>query len=436
VITKRLDRTDFLAAVLILVFVPAIFYPLLSHMTSGSATLVPATDFCAHNAWVARMRAEHKLLLPHPLYHLSVIAVQKLEERMTHDTSRPSGKEALDNFETYKNYLVFAAVNTKYARAAIIAVLLYQLVLAWTLWRLLKYAGGPGASPGVFAAVALAIALMLLMPVALLAFQDQRLYYGYVAPDVWHSPTVIVARPLALLTFIVAIQSVLESKANWRPWLLIPVAIVVTVLGGLAKPSFLLCLVPALGIVVAVQWLRGRPAQWPLYVFGLAVPAAALIGWQYYALRFISDGGVEWAPLKAMSALSDFLLPKFLLSIVFPVVAYAAFFNEARQRVSLNVAWLTFALAAVLTYCLAEKSRASTANFTWSGQLALFVLFVETALFVLATARGRLAGAASRSSLLLRASACLVAFSLHVAFGLLYYTHLLMTPSTAGDLYR
>src|SRR5437588_3468598 len=77
------DRVDLLAAVLLLVLVPAVFYPLMSHLVRGTESTVPYTDYPAHNNFAAQMRQHRRILLPHPLYHLVLIGVEKVSEAFT-----------------------------------------------------------------------------------------------------------------------------------------------------------------------------------------------------------------------------------------------------------------------------------------------------------------------------------------------------------------
>ena len=118
------------------------------------------------------------------------------------------------------------------------------------------------------------------------------------------------------------------------------------------------------------------------------------------------------------------------VAIVFPVVCYIAWWPAAKSRVRLNLAWLAFIAGLFLTYFVAETKRTRHGNFLWSAQLALFVLFVESAIFCIERARVKKPDATYETIKSRRTLACAMAFAAHVIFGLIYDVHLV---STHGD---
>ena len=178
---------------------------------------------------------------------------------------------------------------------------------------------------------------------------------------------------------------------------------------------------PALGVLAV---LYGRRTDWHWLGLGFALPAVAVLAWQYYALN-AEGAGVILAPLHVIGffAPTDVVTLGWRLaaSVLFPLAAVGCFPSvRADRRVQLG--WATFLIGAAFGYLLAEGHGADDGNFLWSGQLAAFVLFAATAVAVFGAAASGGAGA----SRLGRFALCGCVFLWHVMSGIqhLYATWL------------
>jgi len=117
-------------------------------------------------------------------------------------------------------------------------------------------------------------------------------------------------------------------------------------------------------------------------------------------------------------------MPLFLLlSIAFPLGVAAACRPGSLRNGPLMLAWLVFGIAAAYGYLLAEaQPNRGDGNWLWSGQVALFVLFAESVLFL--RSRGRGASPPTRPW----RQACAVVFALHLACGLVWYGSEVLHP--------
>ena len=98
---KRLDRYDLAALLLLTAIVSTMFSPLLAQLIRGTRRTIPATDYPAHSAFAAQMRDERRAVLPHPLYHLTLIGVQKFQEISRHKKSdRPTPQTVIAAVES------------------------------------------------------------------------------------------------------------------------------------------------------------------------------------------------------------------------------------------------------------------------------------------------------------------------------------------------
>jgi hypothetical protein len=276
---RRLDRCDVLAAGLLLALIPAVFGPLLAHLVRGTATAAPYTDYPAHNAFAARMRQEGRALMPHPLYHFALLGVKAVLDPFTTRAPEPDARAALESAGKDVQGPALAALNQQYAAAAIVALLLFLLLLAWVLWFQIRQAAGIHTLTAVGLAMPLILGLMLAAPVALLHGADEKFYFGYVGMNVWHSPTVLAARPFALLTFA-GVLAAFGVQGPLRLRQSVPIALVV-VLGALAKPSFLIALLPAALLAAACRmFVSGKPVHVRWLIAVVIVPAAIVLAWQ------------------------------------------------------------------------------------------------------------------------------------------------------------
>lgn len=197
------------------------------------------------------------------------------------------------------------------------------------------------------------------------------------------------------------------------------------VLATVAKPNYTLCLLPALALLVAVRLWHHQPIDWLLLV-GFVGPALAVLAWQY-SLTYGSGSSIVFAPFAVFLSFTsaNSLLPKLILSVLFPLGVYLLYFRAARRALYLNLCWVVFLVSLGFNYLLAESGdRPYHANFAWGAQAALFILFVASARFwILQLREPRQPGLGRYQS----GRAFLLAgiLGLHLVSGLLwYYTQL------------
>ena len=347
--------------------------------------LVPGTDF-PHHIRYAQQLAETGAIQPHFGYHAVVIVVQAL---------------------TPADWVAAAGIVTLGGVAACAAV------VAWWLRGALST-----SVPALLVCAALVpAAVCVLQPV--LPFDPTRydaVLFGYFPPNQWHSPTTLFSKPFALLLLGLGpavVWSTRGARAG-RTRILTSASLVVT--SVLVKPNFIMAFLPALS---ALAVLHGRRTDWRWFGLSFAVPAVAVLGWQYYVVYPLNpDGaGVILAPLQAIGVHSSTDLVtlgwRLTASVLFPLTA-AACFPSVRADRRVQLGWATVFIGAAIGYLLAESQRPGAGNFLWSGQLAVFVLFAASTVAVLRDAAT--AGAGGRR--LRRFALCGSVFLWHVASGI------------------
>jgi hypothetical protein len=274
--------------------------------------------------------------------------------------------------------------------AGLIGVLIFYALMALLMYGLLFTAVHEDArlrrAPVLFA---VALAVLLAQPLVRTGWYE----IGYLWTDCYESPTLVMIKPLAMATL--ACTAWYLSKRRGVKLSLWALFFITTVAGGLSKPSFLICLVPVATILAIVRIAQRKPLSVGALLAGLCLPAAAVLGWQYYQTFSGYTGFVEhrdsiiWAPLQVMRHHTNGLLRKFLLSIVFPLLVLALHWNRARRDTALVLAWCSFLLGSFYAYMLAEKVLFTSGDFLWSAYITVFVLFVASALFWLRQLVGR-----------------------------------------------
>jgi hypothetical protein len=241
----------------------------------------------------------------------------------------------------------------------------------------------------------LTLTLAVLLPVAIMTVQPvfpfgsgalERYLIGYFPANQLHNPTMLFSKPLALALFPFGLKAAFErDRQSWR---LVAMVVPLVVLSMVIKPSFMMAFMPA---VTGLAILNARRADWKLLLFGLALPTVIVLLPQYiqrYQTEAAAHPGVIWAPLYVIglhvSTDPVTLAARLAASVVFPAFATLLFFTAAVRDRALGMAWAVFVAGIALGYLFAESgASADHGNFLWSGQLAAFLLFAVSSLFVL-----------------------------------------------------
>jgi hypothetical protein len=304
--------------------------------------------------------------------------------------------------------------------AGLILSLMYYVALSVIIF-VLVYALFTGFSSllKLVCSVILTLILMLVGPINVITFPPSNLYFGYVPPNAYHSPTVALLRPFALLLFIYACRVYTNFR---KSYVNIMVCALVSALGAMAKPSYAIVIIPVLGLLTLIKWWQSKPINWMLLIAGIALPTAIVLIWQQNYYRETNMGGFIIAPLLVMSFYSpNNLLLKLVLSIAFPLCVFVFYYREALKDTSMQIGWLGLLVGIFYTYFLAESVGWTDGNFTWSGQIAVFILFVASVIFFVRQNMPLLTQRRFTPALLI----CTLLLLLHLVGGLaLYYASL------------
>ncbi len=266
--------------------------------------------------------------------------------------------------------------------AGLLLALIYYIVLTVIIFVLVyPLFTGFSAFLRLISSLILTLILMLVGPISIITFSPPNLYFGYVPSHVYHNPTVALLKPFALILFLYACQVFTSVR---RSHVTVVLCALVSAFGTMAKPSYAIVIIPALGLLAIFNWWRGKPVNWLLLTAGIALPIAIVLIWQNRYYHDANMGSFIFAPLQVMAYYSpDNLLLKLLLSIAFPLAVLILYYRQAVNEVSMQIGWLGLLVGLSYTYLLAEANDWTDGNFWWSGQIAVFILFVTSTLFLI-----------------------------------------------------
>jgi hypothetical protein len=313
--------------------------------------------------------------------------------------------------------LIKDITGLSFETASVIAALFCEVITAlvllqWFLPILVEQDSAP------LKKVMIVLGLMIAGPISVFWFLDGRMYLGYIGITSYHNPSIILLKPLAILQFIYAYSIFTNRKFHW--WQT-GTAFAVSLITTFVKPSFAICILPALGIMTLYYLAQKKPVDFGGLLVGLLVPMVGVLVWQFI-ITYISHEapGIVFLPFGVMKMYSKYILLKLVASILFPLSVTILYFKRALLDIRMVLSWLVFLFGAFFTYFFAETGRRFyDGNFGWSGEIALVLLFITSTLFYLEISQVRRYG-----DIMLK-----IIWTSHVVFGVAYYFYCLFTRS-------
>lgn len=385
-------------------FFGAISYKLI--LVSGG----PFQEFDAHILFAKKMAEELRPTLPHFLFQAATIihhGVLSFVPLPTHEIIGTNDKYTYD-----WGFAAFLVMIETYVG---IALLLFFHLIA----RRQVGENPVGDNSAYFVAFGLSIAA----PLFFLAPLDGKYYLGYITPSsLYIIPTQVLLKLPSLALFLLTPTFFSErhfSGGKNLEYLLCVGGLVI--LSGLAKPNWLLVMLPALIITATSFYCRRRYVNWTalLVIFLCSI---ILLSWQYY-FKFTDPLSPVYksqilitSPFEVWLFFSDYIFIKLLLSLIFPIAVALLFWHDAKKDFLLLQGWLLLLIGLTYTSFFAESGEAKFAgNFFWCGYIACFMLFVSSASFIFQN------WPVFYKSSKRKATAALFVFGLHVICGLIYY---------------
>jgi hypothetical protein len=224
-----------------------------------------------------------------------------------------------------------------------------------------------------FFSVAVNIAIAIFLP-----FFNRDMYLGQWSPNIWHSPTMTLLKPFALVSFLWFIQ-ILKDRSAIKPYFLILVSISLLI-GTFVKPSYIICLIPAVGIYLFIFHYK----QTDLYMklFWVFLPSLLLLAYQYLETYSLSETNsyfhdnikLTWFGVTKMYTKSVFVST--LLVTAFPLSVLVMKYKGIRKNIPLLFSWILWTVSFLISGLLAEQYKFSQGAFIFSYIICLFILYV------------------------------------------------------------
>lgn len=362
-------RWSALATVVLFAVATAVFAPVFAtfvHYQSGS-------DIAAHIGYAKALHSLADLKSPHFLFQLLINAAHATG--VTHET---------------------AAVFLLGACYGLMAVLLMHEI------HLRGLGGGSAFRTGF-----LVMAVLLASHIFLATLGAAEIYVGYFTPIAYHNPTQQLNKLLGLsIWFLYAREFLNSHHASGRS---IPLLAALCVLSAVAKPSFLIAFLPIAALYACGDLVRRRWHQAFACLLGIGIPSALVLLWQTSVSSGVGEP-IEIAFMPFALFPANETLYKLPLSLAFPLIVAAGALWIRTANARLRFMWALTGLALFITICLVEAGeRMNHGNFAWTGQTAVFLVYVESMLFLLAQRTRPWTIAAW------------IVFAVHVACGLMWY---------------
>jgi hypothetical protein len=235
-----------------------------------------------------------------------------------------------------------------------------------------------GTKSKLFLSLGLTLILLFVGPLSAFTF-PHRQYLGYITGNPFHNPTYLLARPFALLFFIVVTEKI-YSKPTWK---IILICSFTLILSTLAKPNFTLSIVPAIFLMfVLIRYREIKNINLPILLGSVAFTSIITLAIQY-VIMYTGERGdrVIVAPFQAILIHTPNVASVLfftVMSIVFPLIITFLYWKNTPDKTALELAWVNFGISILYAYLLAEQTDMATVNFWWTPMMAVFLLFVVT----------------------------------------------------------
>ena len=238
---------------------------------------------------------------------------------------------------------------------------------------------------------------LLVLTALYMPWFNTEVYLGQSSPTIWHNPTNMAVKPIALAVFLWFMKICSrEKEGSWTEFIILGAMLL---LSCFIKPSFVQGFLPAAGGFLLIIFLKDY-RTW----FGICWKTAVsfLLPCVYFVIQYFSvfggntDRGIGIAPFEVMKMDTAHPLISILQAAAFPLFVFLLTgWKKAFRDHYMLLAGLFYIVSLLEFILLIEVQEAASGNFEWALQLSLFVLFAVTAVrFYQSDAKGlaRLAG--------------------------------------------
>lgn len=211
-----------------------------------------------------------------------------------------------------------------------------------------------------------------------------RYYLGGYTGNPWHNPTILVIRPVALVTFWYYVEILEKNKKAHHNYL---IAAGLLAFSSICKPSFMLVFMPAMTVYCIGEFVKCRTKECffqytriaisflPTMVIGIIQELGAISGKKGKGL------GIEF--LYVWKHFTEHWELSLLVSVAFPLVAYIWMIYLRKWDLKLTLSTIMLIISSLEYMFFYLSSDPFSGDFSWGISISLFICFVTAVLCVL-----------------------------------------------------
>ena len=215
--------------------------------------------------------------------------------------------------------------------------------------------------------------LFITHPIVITFLVDKHLYYGFFSQNVYHNPSILLLKLVALLHFVTLLKFTNSQEFKLQECLGL---VVLTVLSAVVKPNYLIVIIPAVAVFSLFNMKKAR-----FYLFSVILPGTTILILQgLYFYNPESNNKISFSVFEIYLYNSSIwlLIPKLVLSIAFPISLGIVFKNKFLNSAGFKLIGLMFLFALLYAYFLVDTINgrgSASGNFWWSVQVSSFLMY-------------------------------------------------------------
>lgn len=212
---------------------------------------------------------------------------------------------------------------------------------------------------------------------------NEYYYLGQGTPNTWHNPTNLAVRPFAVISFIYILKIIdnynEKRQPNLKQYIVLSITLLLSVL---AKPSFILMIIPGLGLFMIGTFIKDNKLFGCHMKMILAFIPAVLLFLSQYLMIFVSGrrgDSVGFGWLKVMHLYTPNVMVSFLLAFAFPIYLFVLDFKDSIKDSSVQLSLCCLCSGWLEAAVLLENGRhMSDGNFCWGLYIAMVFVWMTS----------------------------------------------------------
>ena len=269
-----------------------------------------------------------------------------------------------------------------------------------------------------------ALFLNIFMPCYIRGLADGR-YMGMHTSSIWHNSTYLMMKWMGLWTLLIylRLEKNIVDKLEIKSYLYFMLVLTLTTC---AKPNFFLAAAPVMFIFLVADLAKKKAPVGRLILFASSVIPSFIVIYLQNNVLFEQkeDTGLIFAPGRAMSAHTGYLIPVSILSIAFPLMVMIFHIRDLAKNRYMLFAWLCAGVGYLQYFLFTEEgARALDANLSWGYAFTIILIFGISLVQWMDDIKNRFAGMKILSKAWIVLSGCVLLW--HTWCGMLFFGRLL-----------